>query len=294
MLFVESPLGGSNPSTTANKKIMDILNVKEKDLSIIIPYKNGHTLLYNTFVHLFNHLNIEFEMKGDVTKILSNSYIFVRNPIDRFFSSYFFMEYVSRFGTEGHSDDVKRLVESTNIRDINTYIRNYNMFLSMCDDTHFIPQSSQILYNNQQIFLKNEIINDEIDMNLLYENKFGKNYKIFKIEDIDEVIKENTLNLISKNIGSDDRFNSIAFNTFKCEFEFLNDFSIDSNFLFTTFYFYFKNLHQTSKHHKNVNYIEKITLDEYRKVCEITKNEYLFFQYDEKVINRKLFKRNMI
>jgi hypothetical protein len=131
-------------------------------------------------------------------------------------------------------------------------------------------------------------------MNLLYENKFGKNYKIFKIEDIDEVIKENTLNLISKNIGSDDRFNSIAFNTFKCEFEFLNDFSIDSNFLFTTFYFYFKNLHQTSKHHKNVNYIEKITLDEYRKVCEITKNEYLFFQYDEKVINRELFKKNLI
>ena len=273
---------------------MDILNIKEKDLSIIIPYKNGHTLLYNTFVHLFNHLNIEFEMESDVTKILGNSYIFVRNPVDRFFSSYFFMEYVSRFGTEGHSDDVRRLVESTNIRDINTYIRNYNMFLSMCDDTHFIPQSSQILYNNQKIFLKHEIINGEIDMNLLYENKFGKNYKIFKIEDIDGVIKENTLNLISKNIGSAGRFNSMALNTFKYEFEFLNYFPIDTNFLFTTFYFYFKNLHQKSGHHKNVNYFEKITLQEYREVCNITKKEYSFFQYDEKVINQKLFKKNLI
>jgi hypothetical protein len=273
---------------------MDILNIKEKDLSIIIPYKNGHTLLYNTFIHLFNHLNIEFEMESDVTKILGNSYIFVRNPVDRFFSSYFFMEYVSRFGVGTHSDSVRCLVESTNIRNVNAYIRNYNMFINVCDDTHFIPQSSQILYKNQQIFLKNEIINDEIDMNLLYENKFGKNYKIFKIEDIDGVINENTLNLISKNIGSDERFNSMAFNTFKYEFEFLNDFSIDTNFLFTTFYFYFKNLYQTSTHHKNVNYIEKITLDEYREVCNITKKEYSFFQYNEKVIDRKFFKKSLI
>jgi hypothetical protein len=273
---------------------MKILNIKERDLSIIIPFKNGHTLLYTTFVHLFNHLNIEFELEGDVNKILGNSYIFVRNPIDRFFSSYFYMEYISQFGVGTHPDSVRCLVESTNIHNVNTFIRNYNMFISVCDDTHFIPQSSQILYNNEKSFIRNEIINGEIDIKLLYKNKFGKNYKIFKIEDIDEVIKENTLNLMSKNIGFTDRFNSMAFNTFKFEFEFLNDFSRDTNFLFTTFYFYFKSLYQTSGHHKNVNYIEKITLREYLEVCNITKKEYSFFQYDEKVINKKLFKKRLI
>ena len=54
---------------------MTILNIKEKDLSIIIPLKNGHTLLYVTFVHLFKHLNIEVETKP--TEILNNVHIFV-------------------------------------------------------------------------------------------------------------------------------------------------------------------------------------------------------------------------
>jgi len=271
---------------------MNILNIKEKDLSIIIPFKNGHTLLYTTFVHLFKHLNIELKTEGDVNKILGNSYIFVRNPIDRFFSSYFYMEYISEFGTSLHSKRVKGLVETSNIRDVNTYIKDYNMFVSKCNDTHFLPQSSQILFNSQKSFIKNEIINGEIDINLLYENKFGKNYKIFKIEDIDKIIKKNTLNLISKDIGFSDRLNSLGFNVSK--FDFLSDFSGETNFLFSTFYFYFKNLYQMSTHHKNVSYVDKITLEEYEKVCKITNNEYKFFKYDEKIIDKKLFKRSII
>jgi hypothetical protein len=269
---------------------MDILNIKEKDLSIIIPYKNGHTLLYTTFVHLFKHSNIEFEFEGNVSKILGNSYIFVRNPIDRFFSSYFFMEYMSQFGKCSWSEYVKRLVESTNIYNINSFIKDYDNFLNVCDDPHFIPQSSQILCNNQEIFLKKEITNG--DINLLYENKFGKNYKIFKIEDIDEIIEKNTLNLISTDIGFNEMFHTPAFNVDK--FDFLSDFSGEMNFLFSTFYFYFKNLYKISTHHKNVSYIDKITLDDYKKVCKITNNEYNFFKYDEKIINQKLFKKKLI
>jgi hypothetical protein len=272
---------------------MKILNIKEKDLSIIIPYKNGHTLLYTTFIHLFKHLNIEFEMEGDVSKFLGNSYIFVRNPIDRFFSSYFFMEFTSKFGTGIFSKRVRHLVNSNNIYNINGYIKDYDNFINMCDDTHFIPQSSQILYINGEVLLKKEIINSEIDINLLYENKFEKNYKIFKIEDIDKIIKENTLNLISKDIGFSDNFNSIAFDVDN-KFDFLSDFPNEINFLFSTFYFYFKNLYKMSAHHKNVNYVDKITLEEYKKVCKITNNEYNFFKYDEKIIDEKLFKKRLI
>ena len=272
---------------------MKILNIKDKDLSIIIPYKNGHTLLYTTFTHLFKHLNIEFEMEGDVSKFLGNSYIFVRNPIDRFFSSYFFMEFVSKLGTGIFSKRVKHLVNYSKIYNINGFIKDYDNFINMCDDTHFIPQSSQILYINGEVLLKKEIINSEIDINLLYENKFEKNYKIFKIEDIDKIIQENTLNLISKDIGFSDNFNSIAFDVDN-KFDFLSDFPNEINFLFSTFYFYFKNLYKMSSHHKNVNYVDKITLEEYKKVCKITNNEYNFFKYDEKIIDEKLFKKRLI
>jgi hypothetical protein len=64
--------------------------------------------------------------------------------------------------------------------------------------------------------------------------------------------------------------------------------------MFSTFYLYFKNLYQVSLHHKNVNYIDKITLEEYKKVCKITNNEYNFFKYDEKIIDEKLFKKRLI
>jgi hypothetical protein len=271
---------------------MKILNIKEKDLSIIIPHKNGHTLLYTTFIHLFNHLNIEFEMESNSSKFLGNSYIFVRNPIDRFFSSYFYMEFILGLGTGNFSERVRLLNESTNIHNISSYIKDYDNFINMCDDTHFIPQSSQILYNNEEGFLKKEIINGEIDINLLYENKFQKNYKIFKIEDIDKIMEENTLNLIYKDIGFSYNFTPVAFNVNK--FDFLSDFSNEINFIFSTFYLYFKNLYQVSLHHKNVNYIDKITLEEYEKVRKITNNEYNFFKYDEKIIDKKLFKKILV
>lgn len=270
---------------------MNILNIKEKDLSIIIPFKNGHTLLYTTFVHLFNHLNIENRMEGDINKILGNSYIFVRNPIDRFFSSYFYMEYILKFNVGTHSERTKRLVESTHIHNINSFIEDYNNFVSICDDNHFIPQSCQILDKNCESFLKKEIIKCEIDINLLYENKFGKNYKIFKIEDIDQIIKKNTFDFTYGNITFDDRHNFLESNVSK--FDFLSDFTGEINFLFLTFYFYFKNLYQMSKHHKNVSYVDKITLEEYEKVCKITDNEYKFFKYDKKIIDKKLFIKSL-
>ena len=134
---------------------MKILNIKDKDLSIIIPYKNGHTLLYTTFIHLFKHLNIEFEMEGDVSKFLGNSYIFVRNPIDRFFSSYFFMEFVSKLGTGIFSKRVKHLVNSSKIYNINGFIKDYDNLIM-----------------NQDFIYK------------LTEDKFSKNYFRHIIEEI--------------------------------------------------------------------------------------------------------------
>jgi hypothetical protein len=256
---------------------MEFLNVKEKNLSIIVPFKSGHTLLRTTFIHLFKHLNIDVELEFNPNNFLENVYIFVRNPIDRFFSSYFWLYYML-------NDDK----ESINI---SNYIRNYENFLEKTEDSHFITQSTYILYNYEKL-LKNEIINNEIQIKSLYENKFGTNYKIFKIEDIDKIIDESKQNLISKNVGFENKFEALAFNMDK--FNFLETLPNESSFLFTTFYLFFKNLYQTSTHHKNISYVDKVTLQEYQKVSKITKNEYDFFGYDEKIIDEKLFKRNVI
>ena len=37
---------------------MNILNIEEKKLSIIMPFKNGHTLLKITFIHLLTSISM--------------------------------------------------------------------------------------------------------------------------------------------------------------------------------------------------------------------------------------------
>jgi hypothetical protein len=266
---------------------MNILNVKDKNLSIIIPFKNGHTLLQTTFIHLFKHLNIEIELENDQNKILGNSYIFVRNPIDRFFSSYHWLKFMSEVGVDIYKESINGYMKSAGVYDISSYIKNYSIFLDKCYDTHYIPQSSQILYDNK-IMLKNEIIDNQINIKSLYEHKFGSNYKIIKIEEVNKIIENNTLNLVSKNIGFHRNLDTIGFNIDK--FDFLDNFPNEVSFLFTTFYFYFKNLFETSSHHKHANYFREITLSEYRNICQITKNEFDFFGYGENVIDDKIFK----
>ena len=289
MLLTESHLGGSNPSTTAN--IMEILNIKEKDLSIIIPLKNGHTLLYTTFIHLFKHLNIEIELETNSNKILNNVYIFVRNPMDRFFSSYFWLDYMSKSGEFNYKNGIIDIIKNTAVYDIDSYINRYEIFLKECNDFHYIPQSSQILRSNNKIY-KEEIIDSQTNLKLLYDTKFGLNYKIFKIEDIDTTIEKNTLSLINKNIGFDNKLEGIAFNINK--FDFLEDHPNEVSFLFSTFYLYFKNIYKTTNHHKNIDYTNRVKFSEYNIVCSLTENERVFFGYNKKIIDSKIFKKNMI
>ena len=121
MLLTESHFGGSSPSTTANI-IMEILNIKEKDLSIIIPYKNGHTILYMTFIHLFKHLNIDISLENKPNNFLNNDHIFVRNPVDRFFSSYYWLINMTKNGEDKYKQDILNLIKNTNTHNIDNYI----------------------------------------------------------------------------------------------------------------------------------------------------------------------------
>ena len=270
---------------------MILLNIKEKDLSIIVPFKSGHTLLYTTFIHLFKHLNIDVEIENNPNKFLNNVYIFVRNPIDRFISSYFYLNRMLNDGQDEYKNGIVNLIKNTNINDIDGYISRYEIFIKECDDFHYIPQSSQILYNNCRIY-KEEIIDAQTDLKLLYDLRFGSNYKIFKIEDIDRVINKNSAILIHKNIGFDNKLDSMAFNIDK--FYFLNDYSKEVNFLFTTFYLFFKNINKINGHHKNVDYLNEVTFSGYSIIQSLTENERVFFKYPKKSVDINIFKKNLI
>lgn len=269
---------------------MTILNIKEKDLTIIIPLKNGHTLLYVTFIHLFKHLNIEVETKP--SGVLNNIHIFVRNPIDRFFSSYYWLDYMIKDGSEVEKNKLKDLLKKTKISDIDTYITEYKNFLTECNNFHYIPQSCEIFYDLRNKNYKSEIIDPQTNLKLLYDKNFGSNYKIFKIEDITKNIDEGISTLIKKNIGFNGDYNTPAFNLNK--FDFLEDYPNEVSFLFSTFYQYFKNIYKVTNHHKNIDYTKKVKFTEYDTVCSLTKSECVFFNYDLKEFNRKDFKITLI
>lgn len=269
---------------------MTILNIKEKDLTIIIPLKNGHTLLYVTFIHLFKHLNIEVESKP--SRVLNNVYIFVRNPIDRFFSSYYWLDCVIKDGSEIEKSDLKALLKKTNISDIDSYIHQYENFLTECNNFHYIPQSCEIFYNLRNKIYKSEIIDPQTDLKLLYDENFGLNYKIFKIEDITKTINEGISTLVKKNVGFSGDHNTHAFKLNK--FDFLNDYPNEVSFLFSTFYQYFKHIYIMTNHHKNIDYTKKVKFTEYDAVCSLTECERVFFNYELKVVNRKDFKKTLL
>jgi hypothetical protein len=271
---------------------MEILNLKKYNTSFFIPVKNGHTLIYTTLSHLFQHFKIEIEFSFDTTTSLDKKIIFTRDPIDRFFSSYFWMKQMIEFDND-HEEKIKinDYLRSSKITDINSYIINYRTFLQFCDDFHYIPQSSQLLFYDNSFF-KEEVLDG--DLNLLYKNKFKNNFKFIKIESINDVIKSNNNTIIKENIGFNDKLKKTAFNTDTIEFPFLSDFPAEFNFMFMLFYSYFKNLYGQREHHLNINYNDKVTKNEYSKVCQYTSNESYFFGYDQKLISDTEFKQMLI
>jgi hypothetical protein len=118
------------------------------DYNIALQFTNktGSLQMINTFMLFFNYNNIKYEE----ATILYNSpnpfdektqfYIFTRNPIDRFITTYnWFMNSID--GPE----NVLNLKKKYNIPDIESYINNYTKIMYEIDDTHYQPQIFEIL-----------------------------------------------------------------------------------------------------------------------------------------------------
>ena len=169
------------------------------DYNITLQFTNktGSLQMLNSFMLFFNYNNIKYEDASkfyDTTNPFNDDthfYIFTRNPIDRFFTTYnWFMD---------SSDSVELVVNlknKYNITDIESFILNYHKIMYEVDNTHYQPQTFEILQ-----FDKN---NFTIDLNTIKEslfNRFKTNYTFLNIEMISTFL-ENFTNIYEYSHGN--------------------------------------------------------------------------------------------
>lgn len=282
------------------------INIPEYKLSLIVPHKSGNTILYSTLVDILETNSIEFINTSNNDELEENCFLFIRNPIDRFFSSY---NWYARLKTLLDSDRLKTLTtdqlsimnESLKIFDdleidsLSKFIEKYKIFINNSNDTHFLPQSSFFLKRNADKGMRSNL---NVNIRKEYDARFeNRNYKFFRVEDIGDTIKLNKSLLMEggiKNFGLNkkDNVNKIELK----KFPFLKDFPKNANHLFMVFYTYFNDFLSENHHSKTPNYYHNdITINEYIKVCEMFKKECIFFGYDDEPnLNNIEFKKIMI
>lgn len=275
------------------------MNVPEYNTSFIIPHKSGNTIIYSTLSDILQLNSIEFNFVNE--ELEKNCFLFIRNPIDRFFSSYDWYVKLKRLYDLNmlnkltkkeleRTEESLKTFEDFEIDSLSKFIQKYKSFIETSNDTHFLPQSSFFLNDP----LGNEIISNlNFNFRKEYDKRFENyNYRFFRIEDINDIIKINN-NLLSesnlKNFG-------VLNKPYIKPFYFLKDFPNGMNNSFMVFYTYFKDSLSGYHHSKNPNYYyDEITLNEYLTVCEMFKKECIFFGYDDEpnLVNKE-FKRNVL
>jgi hypothetical protein len=245
------------------------INLTKENTSIVIPFKSGHSMLFTTFLNLFKFMKIDYEIvHRNSSKKLDNVFIFTRNPIDRFFSGYFWL-----ISSEPSYIPV---IEKYEIYDLQSYISNYLRFINSETNLHYLPQSSFILSKLSEPF--------DVDLFKNYRKKYDEyhtgNYKIFRIEDISSAVKSNYGDMMSKNVGIYPTVTLLEDVKFK-KFPFLEMFSDDVNLLFMSFYEMLMKYNDLNQHHKHVNYYDMVSLREYNQVFNYFQYELNWFGYEK-------------
>ena len=127
--------------------------LSDYNIALQFTNKTGSLQMINTFMLFFNYNNIKYE----AINTLYNSpnqfdektqfYIFTRNPIDRFITTYNWFMYYS-----DSVDVAVSLKKKYNITDIESYINNYTNIMYEIDNTHYQPQIFEILQFNENNF----------------------------------------------------------------------------------------------------------------------------------------------
>lgn len=282
------------------------INIPGYKLSLIVPHKSGNTIIYSTLVDVLEFNSIEFNTTFSRDEIEENCFLFVRNPVDRFFSSYnWFVKMKKLYDTNNlknlSTDQINLIKESLNvfndlgIDSLSKFIEKYKIFINNSNDTHFLPQSSFFLKRTAD---KGTRANLSLNIRKDYDTRFqNHNYKFFRIEDINDTIKLNKSLLMEKGLKNfgllrKDNVSKIELKTFP----FLKDFPQTANHLFMMFHTYFNDFLSETHHSKTPNYYyDEITAIEYVKVYELFRKECIFFGYDDEPnLNNIEFKQNII
>ena len=235
------------------------ITVPSIDTTFIFNFKSGSTLFRDSIVMALRLHKIDFTVQNGM---VGKKIIFVRNPIDRFFSSYFWLEKVS-----GFKQDEKKIKNDNNINSLSSFIMNYPEFIEKVDDRHYLPQFHHIL--NGRKF-------NNYNFNTIY----GLDYSIIKIEDIKNEI-ESVINSEYKDDIYDVNLQGI-FDSFPKE--------VRVSFLLT--YCYSKN-RLDKNHHSYSEWTNLITFEEYNYVKKLFRDEMVFLGYEHD-LSLRLFKKILL
>ena len=292
---------------------MEHINIPEYKLSFIVPHKSGNTIIYSTLTEILKFNSIEFNFTSNRDEMEENCILFVRNPVDRFFSSYnWHIKMKKIFDADalntlpniqlGLIKESLKEFDNLEIDSLPKFIEKYRIFINNSTDTHFLPQSSSFLKKDTD---KGMRANLNLNIRNEYDTRFqNHNYKFLRVEDINEIIKLNKNLLIRNGLTSPnltmsgsglskyDNVNKIELKTFP----FLKDFPQNANYLFMVFNTYFSDFLSENHHSKNPNYYyDEITVNDYITVYNMFKKECIFFGYDDEPnLNNIEFKRNTI
>jgi hypothetical protein len=172
------------------------------NIALQVTNKTGSLQMINTFILFFNYHNIkyqELDISFNIFDEKTQFYIFTRNPIDRFITTYnWFMTSING------PDVVLNLKKKYNIPDIESYINNYDKIMYEIDDTHYQPQIFEILafepnnfnfdsksikdslfkrYNTNYTFLNMEMISTFLE-------KFSNTYQHSNGNELDKLLPE--------------------------------------------------------------------------------------------------------
>jgi len=268
------------------------INVPEYNLSFIIPHKSGNTIIYSVLSDILDLNLIKFNTTFSREESEKNCFLFVRNPVDRFFSTYNWYMKMKKLNdldefenlTKDQLNTMKeslKIFEDLEIDTLSKFIEKYKLFINNSTDTHFLPQTSFFLKKSSDNGVRSNL---NLNFRKEYDRHFeNQNYRFFRIEDIIDIIDINKDLLMKnglKNFGlcRKDNVSNINLKTFP----FLKLFPQNMNYLFMVFHKYFHDFLSDIHHSNNSNYYyEEISKQEYIMVYEMFKKECIFFGYDD-------------
>jgi len=218
--------------------------------------KSGHSLLNSVFNNVFAKYSIGFNSSCNIPLTSEEfrqkqKFLFVRNPISRFFSSYYFFDFDKTMGIDAYIE----YSTTTSQRDRDSHLKSQYNCLTVGRDMKWTS------------------------MRDYFDSELGE-YKIVKLEDLDRDIEYFRETKSKANNTAFYSENSTLFNQ-EVNFNFLKSKNKAINIDFILLYSYYKTYYEKTKlHHRKVDFLSKINQRQYLEVYYLFEEEMLFYGYE--------------